>query len=129
MATKTETTHSEGFILSEWDPDFSREQVNIYSGTAGVRVGTLAAKLNSNNEYVNYSPTANDGSQTLLGIFIDTYNGASPAIGTAPGKGVILARDAVVNADRLDWNGLSNSAIQTAITSLKALNIIPRDGV
>jgi len=34
-----------------------------------------------------------------------------------------------VNEERLDWNGMTLSQIQAAIVSLKALGIIPRDGV
>jgi hypothetical protein len=134
MSTKTETLHSEGFILREDSTDITRDTVRIYSGTAGVRVGTLAAKLTANNEYVNYNPAGNDGSQTIAGIFCDTYNGTTPAIGTAPGQGVILARGpSAVNSDRLDYNGLTNSqkdaVLNGATNSLKALGIIPRDGV
>jgi hypothetical protein len=134
MSTKTETLHQEGFILREESPDITREIVTVYQGTAGVRVGTLAAKITSAGagfgEYANYDPTASNGLQTLLGVWCDSYVGATPAIGTAPGKGVILARGpAAVNSDRLDWNGQTLAQINTSIASLKSLGIIPRDGV
>ena len=131
MATiLNETPHAGGFLISEWDPDFSREQVNIYSGTPSVRVGTLAAQRSADNEYINYAPGAAAGAGgTLAGIFYDTYYGTNPAIGTPPGKGVIVARDAVVNLDEIDWNGQTPGQITASIAALKALGIVGRDGV
>jgi hypothetical protein len=125
---KQEGVQAGAFLLSEWDSDNSRETVRLNSGTAGVRVGTMAAILTTNNEAVNYVPGGANGAGTLYGIFYDTYTNP-PALGTAPQNAVVVVRGAVVNASELDWNGMAAPQIATAKTSLKNLGIIVKEDV
>jgi hypothetical protein len=128
MATKLETIHAGDFEIWAPNHDYSHDIVPLNSGTAGVRVGTLAAISSANNEAVNYVPGGANATGTIVGIFWDTYTNP-PAIGTAPQDVVIVARDSVVNRSKLDWNGMTAAQITTAIASLKALGVIVRDGI
>jgi hypothetical protein len=125
MATILEGAHPGNFMLSEWDADYSREEGRLFAGTAQIRVGQLVSKRTDNNEIVSWIPGAGNGVGTLVGIAWDTYTNP-PSIGTAPARIAYVARDAVVNADKLDYNGQN---VTVAVAALKAIGIMPRDGV
>lgn len=127
----TEGATTGSFIYSEANATRSRENVQVAPGTA-VRVATLAARRSGDALYRNYNPAAGDGTETLRGLFYDTYDvddNAGLQTGTPVVRGVIVARDAEVNREEIDWNGLTSGQITTAIASLASLGIIVREGV
>lgn len=72
-------------------------------------------------EYVAYDNTAADGSEVAAGVLY-----AAAADSTADQKAVIIARDAEVNSNLIDW-GTNDATGKTAgIADLKALGIIVR---
>lgn len=112
---KLEARRTGDFILSEASGTRSRESVTIAAAAAALTVGTVVGKITASGKYVAYDNGASDGSEVAAGVLY-----AAVADSAADQSGVIIARDAEVNASRLtgsDTPGLAD---------LKALGIIAR---
>lgn len=107
MASKTETVHDGEFLISEANGHQSREEVTVVSGQNLVG-GAVVGKITASGKYKIYDNAAVDGSEVAAAVLF----GAVDASG-GDKKGVIIERDAEVNADLLNW-GANDATGKTA---------------
>ncbi|MBK6587948.1 MAG: head decoration protein [Acidobacteria bacterium] len=112
---KTEARRTGDFILSEASGTRSRDEVTIAAAAAALEVGTVMGKITASGKYVAYDNGASDGSEVAAGVLY-----AAVADSAADQKGVIIARDAEVNASRLTGSDTAG------VADLKALGVIAR---
>lgn len=120
MTALTEGRHAGEFILSEAAGQRSRENVTIVSGQ-DLKAGAVLGKITTGGKYTEVNQGADDGSQTAVAILIadcDATGGDTAA--------AVIARDAEVNGDCLDWGSESAAEIVTGRTELTAVGIIVR---
>lgn len=121
MATITEGRHRGEFMVSEASGTRSREDVVVVTGQNLV-AGQVVAKITASGKWMILTPGASDGSQNAAGILYGAVNATA-----ADKKGVIIARDAEVNAGEIAWPvGISAPNKTTAINALAALGIVLR---
>ena len=125
MTTLTEGRHTAEFIKSEAMGLRSRETVVLASGQKVVP-GTPVGKLTAGGKYHPYDQDATDGTQNAAGIAYAAVDAS--ATGTnADTNMVIVARDAEVFGERLEWPTDITKAERTAAEAkLEALGIIIR---
>jgi hypothetical protein len=120
----------EGKYPSDWlkweeEGYYSREQVTILAGSGTDRVltsGMVMGKITSGGKYVQLTPGASNGSETVAGILFDDVT-AEVGVDT---QGVIIKRMAVVTDNGLTW--ASGANITTGEAALVALGILVREG-
>lgn len=121
MATVTEPRHRGEFMVSEANGFRSRENIVVVSGQ-NLGAGAVVAKLTASGKYMVLTPGTSDGSQNAAGILYGAVDASS-----ADAKGVLIARDAEVNAGEIAWPaGISAGNKTTAIAALAALGIVLR---
>lgn len=113
--TKTEARRTGNFILAEANGTRSRDEVTIAAAAGALEPGTLVGKITATGKYVAYNNGASDGSEVAAGVMY----AAAPDLATDQ-KGVIIARDAEVVAERLVGSDAAGLA------DLKAIGIIAR---
>lgn len=113
MTTLTEGRHAGEFILSEASGTRSRESVTIESGQ-DLGPGAVLGKK-ANGKYVAVDQAASDGSETAIAILIDACDAT-----TGDKKAAIIARDAEVNGNCLDWGSQSAAEETTGAAELLA---------
>lgn len=116
----TEKTHAGGFIMSEAEGKRSRENVTLLSGQ-NLYPGAILGKITSGGKYTAYDNAASDGSQAVAGILLGRGDASSADLAVA-----IIARDAEVNGDELDWGTETGVDITAGVADLLALGIIVR---
>jgi hypothetical protein len=121
---KTETGHAGGFILSESNGNFSRDNIEI-ALEQNLLAGQVISKLTSGSfsgDYVAFDQDGSDGSQTPIGIVLDDCDATTAAKAAA-----VLVRDAEVNGNELVWpSDITGGETDTAVAVLKTLGIIVR---
>lgn len=117
----TESRHAGGFLLSEGDGHYSRDNVTIAQGSSALVAGTVLGKITATGKYTAYDNQASDGTQTAAGIL---YAGVDPT--TEDVAGVAIVRTAEVAADLLEWPGGSPTDQTAGIADLKAIGVIVR---
>jgi hypothetical protein len=115
MTVFTEGKHTAEFLLSEGNGSISREQVTIAAAAPALAAGTLMGRLTSGGQCVAYNNTADDGSQTAIGILYAAVPNESVAQ-----KATIIARSAEVLGAELTGLDAPGTA------DLAALGIIVR---
>lgn len=120
MTTLTEGRHAGEFIKSEASGARSRENVTLASGQ-DLGAGAVLGKITSGGKYTALNQGASDGSQTAAGILIQPTDATDADVAVA-----IIARDAEVNGDCLDWGSESAAEVTTGIAELLAIGIIVR---
>lgn len=113
MTTQTEAVHGEEFIIDEANGERSRENITVKSGS-NLDAGQVLKENSGKQAY-------GDAGETAVGILI----GAVDATGGAK-AGAMIARDAEVDGDLLDWGSSDAAAITAGIADLLALGIIVR---
>lgn len=118
----TEKHHVGGFLISEADGHYSRDNVTMDASIAtALEPGTVLGKITATGKWVAYDNQAGDGSQAAAGILY----GAVP-VTSADQVAVAIVRVAEVNGDELVWPGGSPTDQTAGIADLKALGIIVR---
>lgn len=113
----TEGRHAGEFLISEAPGTRSRENVTIVSGQ-NLGAGAVLGKITSGGKYTALNQGAGDGSQTAAGVLIHATDASDGDVAAA-----IIARDAEVNGNCLDWGAESPTEITTGITELETLGI------
>jgi len=116
----TEKTHAGGFLISEADGKRSRENVTLASGQ-DLHPGAVLGKITSGGKYTAINQGASDGSQTAAGVLYGRGDASAADLEVA-----IIARDAEVNGNELQWGSESPTEVTTGITELASLGIIVR---
>lgn len=116
-----ETRHPGEFLLSEAEGKRSREVVTI-SDAIAIKAGQVLGKVTADGKYGFYNNAdAPVGTGVALAIAMyplaatDTYR-----------KITVIARDAEVNQNCVEWNGASAGDITAGKTDLAAVGIIFR---
>lgn len=116
----TESRHAGEFILSEASGQRSRENVTLAMGQV-VKAGEVLGKITSGGKYTAVDQAASDGSQTAFAISIYAVDATSADAAIS-----VIARDAEVIAECLEWGGQSPTEQATGVTELAAVGIICR---
>lgn len=120
MTTLTEGRHAGEFLKSEAAGSRSRENVTIVSGQ-DLGAGAVLGKITSGGKYTAVDQAASDGSQTAAAVLLNPCDATDGDVAAA-----IIARDAEVNGDCLDWGSQSAAEKTTGVTELLAVGIIVR---
>lgn len=115
-----EGRHAGEFLLSEAAGSRSRENVTIASGQ-DLGAGAVLGKITASGKYVAVDQAASDGSQTAVAVLLDTCDATGGDTSAA-----IIARDAEVNGECLDWGSQSAAEQTTGVTELANVGIIVR---
>lgn len=115
-----EGRHAGEFLMSEAPGQRSRENVTIASGQ-DLPAGAVLGKLTSGGKYVEYNNGLSDGSQTAVGVLISPCDASAGDVEAA-----IIARDAEVNGDCLEWGSESATDITAGVVDLLAAGIVVR---
>ena len=122
MTTLTEGMHTAEFLYSEANGNRSREEIVVVSGQNLV-AGAVVGKITASGKYTAYDNAAVDGSETAAGVLYAAVDASA-----ADAAGVIIARDAEVNGEEIDWGAETGGDITAGIADLAAVGIIVRDG-
>lgn len=122
MTELTEGKHDGEFIYSEANGSRSREHVTVVTGQ-NLAVGDVVGKITASGKYAIYNNAAVDGTEVAAGVLFAAVDATA-----ADTAGVIIARDAEVNAAELGWNAQAQPAIDAGTVDLAALGIILRPG-
>ncbi len=119
MATKTETRHTAGFIVSEANGNRSRKKVTLLAAetTGNLAAGTVIGEMAAGNTYGAYD---NTDPAAVDGILVEAVDASASNV-----EATIIVRDAEVNEDELTIGGDATS-ITAAGVELLALGIIYR---
>ena len=121
MPVMTESVHTGEFLLSEGNLNISRELIEL-APNLNLLSGTVLGKDTTNTIYKPLDPDASDGTQMAAGILWD--HKVTDATG---GEGVLIARLAEVDQERLIWpDGITDEQKATAVSELETLDIILR---
>lgn len=121
MTTLTEGRHAGEFLKSEAAGARSRENVTIVSGQ-NLGAGAVLGKITSGGKYTAVDQAAVDGSEVARAILIGPCDASGGDVAAA-----VIARDAEVNGDCLDWGSQSSAEETTGIAELLAQsNIVVR---
>ena len=120
MATKTETQHTAGFIVSEANGNRSRKKVTLLASetTGNLAAGTVIGEMNAGDD--TYGAYDNVDPQAVAGILVEAVDASASNV-----EATIIVRDAEVNEDELTIGGDATS-VTTAGVELLALGIIYR---
>jgi Bacteriophage lambda head decoration protein D len=115
-----------GFIESEANGFYSRDQVTIHGGFTGAAVlyaGTVLGKLTATGKYTASPNTGADGSQTAVAILFDDVD---PTLGDV--QAAVVSRDAEVRGADLTYDAtvVAGSGQAAKATQLAAVGIIVR---
>lgn len=111
-------------LVSEIEPNLCRKKVVL---TAGKKypAGTVLGQVTASKKYVEFDPTATDGSQTVAGVLFAAVDAT-----TADASGVMHHALTVMLASKLGWKAtLSDASPMTdaqkaaAITALSGRHI------
>ena len=116
-----EQWHAAGFLVSEANGHYSRDQVTLTGGVV-VLAGTVLGVQTATGFYAPLNLTATDGSQTPAAIAYGQHDV------TAANKQVtVVSRACEVNGSELIWpTGITPTQITTATAALQAIGIIAR---
>src|SRR5262245_52025737 len=117
MPNKTESVHAGEFLISEANGHQSREEVTILANQV-LKAGQVVGKITASSKYKDYDNAAADGSEVAAGVLFDAVDATG-----ADKKGVIIERDAEVNADLLNWGAEAGGDITAGIADLLARQI------
>src|SRR5690348_11606747 len=117
MSIQTESIHDEEFLISEAEGHRSRENVTIVSGQ-DLAAGAVVGKITGSGKYAIYDNGASDGTEVAAGVLARAVDA-----GSADKDGAIIARDAEVNGDLLDWDDNDGTGITAGKADLASLNI------
>jgi Bacteriophage lambda head decoration protein D len=118
----TEKHHAGGFLISEGDGHYSRDNVTMDSSIAtALEPGTVLGKITASGKYVAYDNQASDGSQAAAAILYGSVD-----VTGADQVACVIVRTAEVNGDELVWPGGSPTDQTAGIADLKTLGIIVR---
>ena len=120
MTAKTEAVQAEEFLISEANRFRSRENVTIVSGQNLV-AGAVVGKITAGGKYAIYANGAGDGTQTAVGVLCQAVDAS-----LADKAGAIIARDAEVDGDLLNWGANDAAGITAGIADLLTLNVLVR---
>lgn len=122
---KTEGRHNGEFLMSEAPGKRSRENGVLKSGQNLV-AGTVVGVITAGGQLKGVDNDASDGSQTAVGIILNTVDASSTGT-NADTPVAYIARDAEVNVDCLTWPATEDGGDITANKAdLAALGIILR---
>jgi len=117
----TEGRYTAEFLASEANGARSREQVTLLTGQ-NLKAGAVLGKVTADGKYKEWNPGNVDGSETAVAVLyanVDATDGDKRA--------VIIARDAEVNGNALEYfTGASAANKTAAATQLAAVGIIVR---
>ncbi|MBL4781790.1 MAG: head decoration protein [Porticoccaceae bacterium] len=120
MTELTEGRHAGEFIVSEANGSRSREAITVVSGQ-DLGAGDVVGKVTASSKYAIYNNAASDGTEVAAGILYAAVDASAADAG-----GVVVIRDAEVNAAEIGWNSQAQGAIDAGTTDLLALGIISR---
>lgn len=120
MTPLSEGRHTGEFLISEAPGKRSRENVTIVSGQ-DIGAGQVLGKITASSKYTALDQGASDGSQTAAGILLGACDATDGDTAAA-----IIARDAEVNGETLDWGSESAAEITTGLAELLTLGIVVR---
>lgn len=112
------------FILSEANPDRSRDTIVIASGSGVVTAGTVLGKITASGKYAPSPATGSDGAQTGVALNLYTVDATSADV-----KVTGLTRDAEVNGNCIFYAASvdDNTKKAAKATQLAAVGIIVRN--
>jgi len=117
----TEQNRLNDILKWEQEKRYSRDEVTVASGQ-NLALGTVVGKVTSTGKYKILAPSATDGTKTAAGFMVADCDAS-----TGDTKGVIVARDAIVNNENLVWpGGITAGQKTTALADLKAIGIVSR---
>lgn len=117
----TQKPRTGDFILSEANGTLSRENAILAAGKA-LDAGAVLGQVTATEKYVEWSPAAEDGSETAAAILY-----AATDASDADAACVVIARQAEVKADALLWpTAATEPQKAAAITALAAREILSR---
>lgn len=119
----TEKHHAGGFLITEADGHYSRDNVTLDAGVGvALEPGTVLGKITATGKYTPYDNSAGDGSQAAAAILY----GAAPNTG-ADQTVCVIVRVAEVNGKELVWlDGSPPIDVTAGTADLKAIGIIVR---
>lgn len=121
MTVFNEGRHAAEFLVSEANGHRSRETVTIASGE-DLAAGAVLGQVSADSTYKLYDPGNADGSETAVAVLYDAVDASG---GEEPG--VIVARDAEVDAAALTWFGGADAGqIETGTSELADEGIVAR---
>lgn len=126
MTVFTEGRHPAEFIMSEANGKRSRDVVTVKSGAGVVKAGTILGKITTGGKYIP-SPAAevvgSEGAEVGLAISLYEVDATS-----ADQKVVVIARDAEVNSNNLEYDASVDTTNEKAAkrAELAAVGIIAR---
>lgn len=128
MVEVTEGRHTGDFILSEANALRSRDEVTVtVPADTTYGPGLVLGKLTATGFYVPYDNGGSDGEQVAAGILYGALVNPD-AVYPADMKGVIIARDAELRRDDLQWDADQDDAAKTAAEAdLLAQGVVFRD--
>ena len=119
--TFTETSHAGGFLISEANGHFARDNGTLNSGQK-LDAGAVLGRITATGHYTAVAPAANDGSEEAAAVL---YAGVDATDADAPC--VVILRGAEVNRHELIWpNGMTAPQIATATGQLIECGVIAR---
>jgi hypothetical protein len=126
MSTKTETSHTAEFIVSEAPGTRSREKVTVTVPAATtLRAGHVLAKLSATGKYVPYDNAGSDGSEAAAGILYEERANATG--GGVDTIATVIDCDAEVLTSSLQWtSGLTDNDKAAGLVDLLARGIKAR---
>lgn len=122
MTVLTEGRHALEFVYYEASGTRSRDNITVVTGQ-NLTAGTVVGIVTASSKYAVYDDAAGDGTEVAAGILCYATDATAADV-----KAVIIARDAEVNADELNWSGQAQPAIDAGVADLAALGIIVRAG-
>lgn len=121
MTVFNEGRHAAEFLVSEANGHRSRETITIASGE-DLEAGAVLGQVTADSTYKEYNPGNADGSETAVAVLYDAVDATG---GEEPG--VIIARDAEVDAAALSWfDGATQGEIDTGTGELADEGIVAR---
>lgn len=126
MSTKTESSHTAEFLVSEAPGTRSRDQVTVtVPANTTLRAGHVLAKLTATGKYVPYDNAGADGSESAAGVlYEELINGTGGGVDML---GVVVNTDAEIRTSSLQWtSGLTDNDKAAGLVDLLALGIKAR---
>lgn len=117
MTLQTEKTSTAEALISEANGHRSRENVTVVSGQ-NLKACQIVGKVTASAKYAAYDNAASDGSEVAAGMLLEAVDASA-----ADKAGAIIARDAEVDADLLNWGTNNAAGITAGKTDLASLNI------
>ncbi len=122
MSVQTEASRLGDIVKWEEDGNFSRDKIVVLSGE-DLAIGAVLGKVTASGKLVELNPDASDGCEVAVGVLTAACDASAADV-----NAVMIARDAIIVASGLVWEGTVTAGEKTAaIAELKALGIIVRD--